>query len=119
MSPEGVLNRAKLDARRSTGKGHHTASVWAAHAERGETRDQVISRLLQVTELHGLDPARNVHLWWCASAQDLLDRGFTFEKDEYDGEPEEHYSVVLGDPPTLEDAKRFVAAFTKERRPGQ
>ena len=47
------------------------------------------------------------------------DRGFTFEKDEYDGEPEEHYSVVLGDSPTLEDAKRFVAAFTKERRPGQ
>jgi hypothetical protein len=119
MSPEGVLKRAELDARRSTGKGHHTASVWADRARPGETREEVIARLLAVTELHGLDPARNTHLWWCSSAQKLLAEGFTFEKDEEDGEADEHYSVILGYPPTLDDAKRFVAAFTKERRPGQ
>jgi len=70
-------------------------------------------------ELHGLDPARNPHLWWCSSAQKLLAERFTFEKDGYDGEPDEHCSVILGYPPTLGDAERFVAAFTKERRPGQ
>ncbi|KZS82296.1 hypothetical protein A4G29_12260 [Mycobacterium kansasii] len=117
MSPEGVLKRAELDARRSTGKGHYTASVWADHARPGETQEQLIRRLLAATELHGLDPAKNRHLWWCAPAQKLLDEGFTFEKDEEDGEGEEHYSVVLGYPPTLEDVKRFVSAFTKERRP--
>lgn len=53
---------------------------------------------------------------WCTTAQKLLDLGFSFEKDGYDGEPNEHYSVILGDPPTLEDAERFVSAFTKERR---
>jgi hypothetical protein len=119
MSPEGVLNRAGLDARRSTGKGHYTASVWADHARPGETREQVIARLLGVTELHGLDPARNQHLWWCSSAQKLLDERFVFEKDDEDGEADEHYSVILGNPPTLEDTKRFVKAFTKERRPGK
>jgi hypothetical protein len=119
MSPEGVLKRAGLDARRSSGKGHYTASVWADHARPGETREQVINRLLQVTELHGPDPARNPHLWWCSSAQTLLDQGFVFEKDDEDGEAEEHYSVILGYPPKLEDTQRFVAAFTKERRTGQ
>jgi hypothetical protein len=119
MSPQGVLHRAELGARRSDGKGHHTASVWADRARPGETREQVIVRLLAVTELHGLDPARNPHLWWCSSAQKLLAERFTFEKDGYDGEPDEHYSVILGYPPTLGDAERFVAAFTKERRPGQ
>ncbi|BBZ38738.1 hypothetical protein MCNS_18010 [Mycobacterium conspicuum] len=119
MSPEGLLNRAALDARRTDGKGHHTASVWADRPRPGETREDVIRRLLEATELHGLDPARNPHLWSCTSAQKLLDEGFSFEKDEYEGEPDEHYSVVLGDPPTLEDTTRFAEAFTKERRPDQ
>jgi hypothetical protein len=119
MSPEGVLNRAKLDARRTDGKGHYTASVWVDHARAGESREDVLNRLLLATELHGLDPARNPHLWWCSSVRKLLDQRFVFEKDDYDGEPDEHYSVVLGHPPTLEDAQRFVAEFTKERRPAQ
>jgi hypothetical protein len=119
MSPEGVLKRAGLDARRSDGNGHHTASVWADHAAAGEDRMTVIRRILVATELHGLDPERNTRLWWCSSAQKLVDEGFVFEKDGYAGEPESHYSVVLGDPPTLDDAKRFVALFTKERRPMQ
>ncbi len=44
----------------------------------------------------------------------LVCRGFTFDKDGDDGEPDVHYVVVLGDSPTIEDAKRFVAAFSKE-----
>ncbi|BBZ22145.1 hypothetical protein MHIB_05630 [Mycolicibacter hiberniae] len=79
----------------------------------------MVARLLAATELHGLCPERNLHLWWCSSARTLTELGFSFEKDRYAGEPEEHYSVVLGHPPTMEDAERFVAAFTKERRPEQ
>lgn len=66
---------------------------------------------------YGLAAHRNPHYWWCTTAQELLDLGFSFVKDGYRDEPEAHYSVVLGAPPTLEDADRFVAAFTKERRP--
>lgn len=119
MSAEGVLHRAELDARRSGGKGHYTASVWADHAAEAEQTSDVIARLLAATELHGLAASRNPRYWWCAPAHELIDRGFTFEKDGYDGEPAEHYSVILGDPPTLEDAERFVSAFTKEMRPTQ
>ena len=75
--------------------------------------EAVIARLLDA-QMHGLDAARNPHLWWCSSAQTLLDERFVFEKDDEDGEADEHYSVILGNPPTLEDAKRFVQAFTKE-----
>lgn len=119
MSAQGVLDRAAKDARRSDGNGHHTASVWADHAEPGEDRQALIRRILAVTELRGLDPARNPHLWWCASARQIRDEGFIFEKDGDADEPEAHYSVVLGDPPTLEDAERFVTLFIKERRPDQ
>ena len=79
----------------------------------------MIRRLLAATELNGLHAERNPHLWWCSSAQKIVEGRFVFEKDEYDGEPAEHYSVVLGDPPTLEDAQRFVGLFTKEGRPEQ
>jgi hypothetical protein len=119
MSAEGVLNRANKDARRSDGNGHHTASVWADQAAEGEDRASLIGRILADTELHGLDPAKNTHLWWCASARAIVDAGFVFEKDGNADESESHYSVVLGDPPTLEDAERFVTLFTKERRPAQ
>lgn len=108
-----------MDARRSDGKGHHTASVWADHATPGEDRAMLLGRILVATELHGLDPAKNPNLWWCSSAREIRDEGFAFEKDGYDDEPEAHYSVVLGDPPTLEDAETFVSLFTKERRPEQ
>lgn len=102
----------------ATEKGF-TASVWADHASTDATEQGVIARLLTATELHGLAADRNPRYWWCSTAQELVDRQFSFERDEYDGEPDEHSSVVLGDPPTLEDAERFVEAFTKDRRPGQ
>jgi len=52
MSAQRVLERAAQDARRSDGKGHHTASVWADRARRGETREQLIDRLLAVRHCH-------------------------------------------------------------------
>jgi len=117
MSAEGVLARAERDSRRSGGPGLHTASVWADHpANPTESRDRVIQRVLAVTEMSGCDPSRNPNFWWCSTAQELIDRGFSFIKDGWPGEPSEHYSVVLGHPPELADAKRFVGAFVKEKR---
>ncbi|MGV9710871.1 hypothetical protein ACWDTI_09425 [Gordonia sp. NPDC003424] len=76
-----------------------------------------MARLLEAAELGGLDAARNPKYWVCTSARELLDRGFTFEKDDYPDEPKEHYSVVLSAAePTFEDAERFIEAFELERR---
>ena len=52
--------------------------------------------------------------WECSTAEELVHRRFTFDKDGDDDEPDVHYVVVLGDSPTLEDAKRLVEAFTRE-----
>ena len=119
MSAERVVARAAQDARRSDGKGHHTASVWAAKARECEERNALIDRLLAVTELNGVNPDTNPDFWFCSTAREITDLGFRFEKDEYPDEPAEHYSVILGDPPTEEDARRFISAFTKERRRGR
>lgn len=119
MSAERLVARAAQDARRSDGKGHHTASVWVAAQRPGEDRSDVVLRLLALTELYGVNPQTNPDFWFCSTASQITELGFRFEKDEYTGEPEEHYSVVLGDPPTEEDAQRFVSAFTKERRRGR
>lgn len=50
-------------------------------------------------------------------AGDLLQAGFRFVKDGYDGEVAEHYSVELGEAPGIDDAERFVEQFEKMRRP--
>jgi hypothetical protein len=116
VTAERVLARARQDARRSDGKGKFTASVFADHARGDETREDVIRRLLEASELQGIAPERNPNYWRCSTAQELLDRGLTFDKDEYPGELLEHYSVILGENPQLEDAQRFLDAFTKEKR---
>lgn len=116
VTAERVLARAKQDARRSGGKGKFTASVFADHARGDEAREELIRRLLRASELEGIAPERNPHYWRCSTAQELLDRGFTFDKDEYPGERPEHYSVILGENPQLEDAQRFLDAFAKDRR---
>jgi hypothetical protein len=61
MSAKGVLDRSALDARRSGGKRHYTASVWADHAKSDEETEAVIARLLAATELHGVAAHRNRH----------------------------------------------------------
>jgi len=116
VKAESILERAKKDARRPEGKGHHTASVWADVEHTDETRDDLIHRLLELTELHGLITEKNPRYWVCTSAGELYDLNFKFEKDGYPGEPDEHYSVVLGNPPDLADAERFLSVFRKEER---
>jgi hypothetical protein len=118
VQPERVLNKAAQEYRRIR---CHWVSVFAAEAGQGESDEAVAARLLQASELGGIDPARNPKYYTCR-AQELLDRGFTFWK--YDEEPDkskerpEHYSVDLGERPTLGDASRFAEVFGEGlRRP--
>lgn len=111
-----LIRQAEKSARRSDGKRHHSLSVWADAAHDGESRQQVIERLLDVTKLVGMAAEKNRHYWFCSTATEITTMGFHFEKDDYPGEPPEHYSVVLGDPPTEADVERFISAFNREQR---
>ena len=51
MSPQGVLDRAIAEADRSEGKHLHAVSVWADRARSGETREQLINRLLAASQM--------------------------------------------------------------------
>lgn len=112
--PQSVLNSAEKEARRTGGRW--AASVFADRPEPGESQEQVIARLLSASELSGIDPGKNARYFVCTQAKELLDRGFTFWKDEDDDELREHYSVVLGESPTLEDAVNFLGAFGEGRK---
>jgi len=118
VQPEAVLKKATQEHRRT---GRYAVSVFADEAGQGESAEAVEARLLQASELAGIDPARNPNYYVCR-ARVLLDMEFTFWK--YDDEPDkskelpEHYSVDLGQDPTLGDASRFVGVFGPSlRRP--
>jgi len=108
-----VLNKAAQEHRRT---GHYRVSVFAAVARQGESVEAVEARLLRASELGHIDPASNLKYFTCRAGA-LLERGFTFWK--YDDDPDElpeHYSVDLGDSPTLDDAGRFLGAFGPAHR---
>jgi hypothetical protein len=110
-----VLASAVKEHRRT---GHYRVSVFADIARPGESFEVVEARLLEAAGLAGIDPVRNDRYFTCFAGQ-LLDRGFTFWKDDEPGEPAEHYSVDLGERPTLEDVNRFCGVFgPARRRPG-
>ncbi len=104
--PEKVLEWARKEFRRT---GHYRLSVFADARRGDEDEAAVIRRLLAVSELVGLDPSRNPRYYVCA-ASDLQALNFAFYKDEDDDEPEQHYSVDLGNDPTA-DVVRFLGAF--------
>lgn len=112
--PESVWNSACKEHRRI---GRYRLSVFADVKRRGETEEQVIDRLLRVSEL-SIDPAKNRKYSLCTSAGKLADLGFTFWKDKEDGELDEHYSVDLGTETTQTGVERFLGAFhpAEERR---
>ncbi|MGW4848235.1 hypothetical protein [Nocardia brasiliensis] len=116
MQPQALLDRAARDARRLDGPGKHTASVWCGVHEPGESDEDLRRRILDITVDNGMDAVRNSQYWACARAGDLHERGFSFIKDGYDDEPDAHYSVVLGEPPTLHDVERFLEPFERMER---
>ncbi len=110
---ENVLKRAERSSR--VADGHHLTSVFAATAQPGEDEDALLARVLRATETD-FPLQNNPKVFVCTEAAELLDRGFTFVKDGYEGEIEEHFSIDLGASPTLEDAQRFLDAFERRRR---
>ncbi len=106
--PERVLASAQKESRRT---GHHRLSVFADTKRSGEDDQDVIQRLLDASELAGVDPSRNRRFYRCAAAAELKALNFAFYKDEDDDELAEHYSVDLGEDPTVDDAARFLSVF--------
>jgi hypothetical protein len=111
--PERVLASAEKEHRRA---GHHRLSVFADTARPGEDSAAVVQRLLQAAELDGIPPEKNPKYTLCTEAGNLLKEGFSFHKyDQDDPDPadeaDEHYSVDIGEQPTLEDVTRFLQPF--------
>jgi hypothetical protein len=111
--PTSVLQWAAKEHRRT---GHYRVSVFASAPQAGETQEATEARLIRAAGLAGIDPARQPKYFVCTQAGRLLDQGFTFWKDEEPGELEEHYSVDLGEQPTVADVMRFLGLFGVTRR---
>jgi hypothetical protein len=107
-SPDSVLKRAKNEFLRT---GRHGASVFATARRAGETDAAMRRRLLAVAELSGMSPENHPKYYVCATAEELIRRGFVFYKDGDDDEKDEHYSVDLGEDASRDDAERFLGAF--------
>ncbi|WP_103956478.1 hypothetical protein [Nonomuraea solani] len=109
------------DVLRSAGKwyrftGVYGLSVFTDVAHAAESEHDVIGRLLKASEMSNIDPAKNKKFYICTSAGKIMDAGFSFRKDGDDDERPEHYTVDLGEQPTLEVVERFLEAFDIERR---
>ena len=112
MTTDGLLGSLRREYRRIE---RYRLSVFATTVNRGESAEAVEIRLLDVA-FKRIDPRRNDWYFTCTAGQ-LLDRGFTFWKDDDDpDELAEHYSVDLGERPTLDDVSRFRGAFGLARR---
>lgn len=109
-----LLEKAELQYRF---KGLYVVSVFASDAHWPEmTQEDHFEALLVASEMQGIDPAKNKKFWYCSHAGRLRESGFSFLKLDFDGELAEHYSIQLGDPASMEDAERFVAAFEPRKR---
>jgi hypothetical protein len=111
--PAAVLNWASKEYRRT---GYYRLSVFATPVVSGETAEQAVTRLLKASELSGIDPRGNPRYFVCTRAATLRAGGFTFWKDGEDDEVEEHYSIDLGERPSEDDVRRFLAAFDQRAR---
>lgn len=96
-------------------QGAYRLSVFADAARPEETETSLIRRLLRAAELSQISVDGNPKFWLCASAGQLMDDGFRFVKDNYAGEEPEHYSIDLGNQPTLEDTMRLSGHFPEAR----
>ena len=103
---------------------YYRLSVFVTELHRGEPRADAIGRLLRTAGGPGGIRLRNNPYFFSGDAADLIDHEFTFHKDGYDGEIEEHYSVDLGlgelEPFEVEAARgpveRFLSGFPRRGR---
>jgi hypothetical protein len=112
VEPTSVLQWAAKEYRHS---GHYRLSVFADAPAAGENSGAAEMRLVQAAGLAGIDLARQPKYFVCMAAA-LLDAGFAFWKDDGPGELAEHYSVDLGEQPTLGDVNRFLGQLGVTRR---
>ena len=111
--PAAILRSAQKEYRRS---GKYRISVFADSKVEGETEDeQLIDRLLRAAQLSNIKPEGNKKFWLCARAAALMDDGFEFVKDNYPGEETEHYSIDLGNEPSLQDTEQLAGHFSESR----
>ncbi len=92
--------------------GHFRLSVFADKLREGEEEAALIDRLLDAAEVSGILRANNPKYWFCQRAGDLLDDGFKFVKDGYPGEVPEHWSIDLGNTPSLHDTEKLAGHLT-------
>lgn len=115
ISPPDVLRWAGKEHSLS---GRFGLSVFADVKRGDETDDDLKRRLVNVAGMGGINLESNRKFYVCTAAAELLQRGFVFYKNEYEDEPQEHYSVDLGPGPTVEDVERFLESFpVTERTP--
>jgi hypothetical protein len=111
-APEAILAAAGKEFRRT---GRYGCSVFADVARSDESRERLQWRLLEASNLAGRPIPLNDKFFICARAAELLDLGMEFWKDGDEDEVPEHYSVVIGHDPGLEDAQRFLEPFGPAR----
>jgi hypothetical protein len=110
---DAMLASAQKEFRRS---GSYRLSVFADSRHEGDPSDEaVIARMLEAAKLSHIDPNRNPKFFLCADARALMDDGFEFVKDNYAGEEPEHYSIDLGNDPSLQDTERLAGHFSEAR----
>jgi hypothetical protein len=113
LKPEAMLEQAKKAFRDG---GHHYLSVYSDKRRDDETEADLVTRLLNAAEVSNILRANNPKYWFCQKASDLLDDGFIFVKDGYDGEMPEHWSIDLGENPTVADTTRLSGHFPDSRK---
>jgi hypothetical protein len=99
--------------------GRNRLSVFVDKRRDGENEADLVTRLLNAAEVSNILRANNPKYWFCRTASDLLDDGFIFAKDGYDGEVPEHWSIDLGENPTVADTTRLAGHFPESREWGQ
>jgi len=113
IGAEAILKKAGQAHRHC---GAHLVSVFASDPYPDENQDEVVARILAASELQDVKPETNKKFWWLAEAGLLYDSGYSLRKYGFEGEIPEHFSIDLGNSPTIEDAKRISELFIPRRR---
>lgn len=114
--PERVLASASKEYRRLAAEGRaprYLLSVFAAVPMESEDEPAVIDRLVDAAGLSHIQLDGHRKVFICSRASQLYQAQFKFYKDGDEDELEEHYSVDLGEEPTLDDVRRFLEQFDR------
>lgn len=116
VSPDSVLEKARDNHLLYGGDDdpRFFSSVFVLRSPADAADEDLHRELLAAAQLSHIYPGNN-RLYFVCQASAIYELGFTFKKDRYDGESENHYSVDLGPSPTSDDASRLVSAFDRRK----